>query len=1165
MQKSLLPRKKLKEARIRQKSYADKHRRELEFQTGDHVFLKVSPARGVRRFGIKGKLSPRFIGPFEILDRVGEVSYRLALPPQLSHVHDVFHVSLLRGYKYHPLHVITYPLDQIRTYLSYAEEPEAIIDHQDRIMRKKTILTPLTFVDIHNMIAFLTKSDASEGFDQIVDFLNAHMIQYALMVNPTIYVSCIKQFWTSASIKKSNDVVRLQALIDRKKIFAELAKIGYENPSKKSTFYKAFFSAQWKFLIHIILQCMSAKRTAWNEFSSFMASAVICLATVDDLSSHNTKYTSPALTQKVFANMRRIGKGFSRVDTPLFDGMLVQQQVQAVEDVAEDEDDDTELMETYATLTKQVANLKQDKIAQAIEITKLKQRVRRISELDADEDVTLVDAEEDMNTNVQGRLAESQAKVYHLVLEHAKKVLSMQDTDEAEPAEVEEVIEVVTVAKLMTEVVTTAATTITAAQVPKHYNSIKTFMEKGEKEIEEEGNKRKANDDNDVYTEATPLALKVPVVDYQIHHEHNKPYYKIIRADRTHQLCLVFITLLKNFDREDLKMLWKLVLERFQFSEPKNFSDDFLLNTLKIMYEKPNVEASIWRDQKGRYGLAKVKSWKLFESYRVHIITFITIQMILLVEKKYPLTHFTLKQILTNVRLEVEEESEMSLELLRTNNGTGTEFVNQTLREYYEKVGISHEIFVARSPKQNGVVERCNHTLIEAARTMLIYAKAPLFLWAAAVATTCYTQNHFIIHLGHGKTPYELLQDKLSDLSFFHVFGALCYLTNDSENLGKLQPKVDIDFDELTMMASEYSSLKPTLHEMTPVTISLRLVPNPPLSTPFIPPSRIDWGLLFQLLFDKLLTPPPSVDHPAPEVIALIAKVLAPEPVVSIGSPSSTTVDQNALSPSNSQTSHEIQSLIISNNVEEENYDLDVAHMNNDPFFGSSSNIRQPHTPFESLGRWTKDHPIENVIGDPSRSVSTRKQLQTDAMWCFFDAFLTSVEPKNFKQAMTKPSWIDAMQEEIHVKTDEFSEVLKNKARLVAQGFRQEEDIDFEESFSLVARIEAIHTLLVEKSKLDEDIQGKLVDTTLYRSMIGSLMDLTSSRPDLTYVVWLCARYQPKPIEKHLNEVKQTEYQLADIFTKPLPRERFNFLIDKLGIKSMSSETLKRLAEEMDE
>nr|GFB53293.1 hypothetical protein [Tanacetum cinerariifolium] len=131
---------KLKEAHTRQKSYVDKHHRSLEFQPGDHVFLKVSPVRGVRRFGIKGKLSPRFIGPFEILDRVGEVSYRLALPPQLSHVHNIFHVSLLRGgYKYHPLHVILYPLDQICIDLSYVEEPKAILDRQDRVMRKKTI------------------------------------------------------------------------------------------------------------------------------------------------------------------------------------------------------------------------------------------------------------------------------------------------------------------------------------------------------------------------------------------------------------------------------------------------------------------------------------------------------------------------------------------------------------------------------------------------------------------------------------------------------------------------------------------------------------------------------------------------------------------------------------------------------------------------------------------------------------------------------------------------------------------------------------------------------------------------------------------------------------------------------------------------------------------
>nr|GEX86731.1 hypothetical protein [Tanacetum cinerariifolium] len=154
---------------------------------------------------------------------------------------------------------------------------------------------------------------------------------------------------------------------------------------------------------------------------------------------------------------------------------------------------------------------------------------------------------------------------------------------------------------------------------------------------------------------------------------------------------------------------------------------------------------------------------------------------------------------------------------------------------------------------QNGVVERRNRTLIEAARTMLIYAQALLFLWAEVVATACFTQNRSIIRLRRGKTPYELLHNKLPDLSFFHVFGALCYPKNDSENLGKLQPKADIgifigyaptkkafgiynrwttrivetiyvDFDELTSMASEQSSSGPALNEMTPGTISSGLV-----------------------------------------------------------------------------------------------------------------------------------------------------------------------------------------------------------------------------------------------------------------------------------------------------------------------------------------------------
>ncbi|GJS58520.1 retrovirus-related pol polyprotein from transposon TNT 1-94 [Tanacetum coccineum] len=663
---------------------------------------------------------------------------------------------------------------------------------------------------------------------------------------------------------------------------------------------------------------------------------------------------------------------------------------------------------------------------------------------------------------------------------------------------------------------------------------------------------------------------------------------------------------------------------------------------------------------------------------------------------------------------------------VRTDNGT--EFVNQTLREWYENVGITHQTSVARTPQQNGVVERRNRTLVEAARTMLIFSKAPLFLWAEAINTACYTQNRSLIRLRYNKTPYELMQDKKPDLSFFHVFGSLCYPTNDNEDLGKFDAKADIGifvgytpakkafriynrrtqiitktihvtFDELTTMASEQFSSGPGLQGMTPATSSTGLGSNPVSQQPCLPPIRDDWDRLFQPMFDEYFNPPTIAVSPVPEAAAPRAEVLADSLV-------STSIDQDApLTSIPSSQKHE-HSPIISQGFEDlpktstfHDDPLNESLQEDSTSQGSSSNVRQLHTPFEHLGRWTKDHPIANVIGDPSRSVSTRKQLKTDAMWCYFDAFLTSVEPKNFKQAMTEPSWIDAMQEEIHeferlevwelvpcpdnvfliklkwiykVKTDESGEdnpshVYKLKKALY--GLKQApcawyvmlSSFLISQQFSKGAVDPTLFTrhaendiLLIENKKLDEDLQGKPVDATLYCGMIGSLMYLTSSRPDLNYAVCLCARFQAKPIEKHLQAVKRIfrylnrtihmslwyskdtdmsltayaeadhagyygfkfnkiplycdnksvialccnnvqhsrakhidiryhfikeqvengivklyfvriEYQLADIFTKPLPRERFNFLIDKIGMKSMSLETLKRLAKETDE
>ncbi|GKC46480.1 hypothetical protein Tco_1064202, partial [Tanacetum coccineum] len=174
---------------------------------------------------------------------------------------------------------------------------------------------------------------------------------------------------------------------------------------------------------------------------------------------------------------------------------------------------------------------------------------------------------------------------------------------------------------------------------------------------------------------------------------------------------------------------------------------------------------------------------------------------------------------------------------------------------------------------------------------------------------------------------------------------------------------------------------------------------------------------MFQPLFDELLNPSSSVDNSTHEVITPIVKVVAPKPTTSTGSPSSITVDQDAPFTSNSQTSPKTQSPVISNDVEEENHNLDVAHMNNDPFFGipipenvseasSSSDVIPTivHTAApnsEHVTKWTKDHPLDDIIGELERPVSTRLYFHEQALFCYYDAFLTSVEPKNYKDALT--------------------------------------------------------------------------------------------------------------------------------------------------------------------
>nr|GEZ44582.1 hypothetical protein [Tanacetum cinerariifolium] len=358
----------------------------------------------------------------------------------------------------------------------------------------------------------------------------------------------------------------------------------------------------------------------------------------------------------------------------------------------------------------------------------------------------------------------------------------------------------------------------------------------------------------------------------------------------------------------------------------------------------------------------------------------------------------------------------ITLDLHRTDNGT--KFVNQTLREYYKKVGIPYETYVARSPQQNGVVERRNRTLIEATRTMLIYAKALLFLWAEAVATACYTQNRSIIRLRHGKTPYELLHDKLPDLSVFHVFCALCYPKNDSEILEKLQPKADIGY----------------------------------------------FVILFQPL-DELLTPPPSVDPPASEVIAPITEVVAPKPTASIGSPSSTTVDQDAPSPSKPKTYKDAltQARWIEAMQEELNefeHNPNHVHKLKKDLYGLK---QAPLVWYDLLSKFLLSQAFSKGTVDPTLFI--RRQGK--------DILL-------FKMSMMGKISLGLQI------SQSLRGIFLNQSKYALESLKK---------YSMKSS-DPVDTPMVEKSKLDEDPQGKVVDPTHYRGMA-------------------------KPTKKHLHVVKR--------------------------------------------
>nr|GEV58335.1 hypothetical protein [Tanacetum cinerariifolium] len=555
----------------------------------------------------------------------------------------------------------------------------------------------------------------------------------------------------------------------------------------------------------------------------------------------------------------------------------------------------------------------------------------------------------------------------------------------------------------------------------------------------------------------------------------------------------------------------------------------------------------------------------------------------------------------------------------------GTKFLNKTLYAYSAQEGIEHQMPTAQTPEQNGIVERRNRTLVEAARTMLSATKVPLFFWAEAIATTCFTQNRSLVIPQHEKTPYQIINVRKSSVKFFHIFDSLCYIIRYGENLYKMKEKDHVSSDTVPKFLT--TSLKQD---------SLRPIPqsqkNVPQAANIVTTSN-ELELLFNLMFDELLYETNPVVSKSSVVHAANAPTQRQQQNTT---PSTSIIVVADTPPLNIQTTPETTSQAP----------------NQAPTIKQKL-IKKMHklTNTTLLTFSTRDHQLEQVIRKPSQSIRTRHQLETDAKMCKFALTVSQTKPKNIKESMGDSTWIEAMQEELDQfhrldvwelvdrpvcknvinmkrlwknKRGEENNVIRNKARLVAKGYSQKEGIDFEESFGLVAQLEAARLFVaigtpMSTKPLDAELNGTPVNQTKYQSMVGALMYLTASRPDIVHTTCYYAHYQARPTKKHLKEVKQifwylkntinmglwypkdtgfnltsfldldhagcldshksisggiqflgddklvslsskkqdctsmssaeaeTEYRLADVFTKALPEDRFKYHIRRLG------------------
>ncbi|KAJ9547168.1 hypothetical protein OSB04_019711 [Centaurea solstitialis] len=512
----------------------------------------------------------------------------------------------------------------------------------------------------------------------------------------------------------------------------------------------------------------------------------------------------------------------------------------------------------------------------------------------------------------------------------------------------------------------------------------------------------------------------------------------------------------------------------------------------------------------------------------------------------------------------VQVQLNLPVQTVRTDNGT--EFKNIVLKSFYNSFGITQTFSAARTPEQNGVVERRNRTLVEAARSMLAESQLPQYLWAKAVNTACYTQNRSIIHRRFGKTPYHILFGRVPSVGHFKVFGCKCFVLNESENRGKFGPKSDelifvgysessiayrvlnkqtrvvsesinVRFDPITELSSDCSSSSSTNHVVNAESSN---------QGPFVSPdssqaSYLDF--LFQSVYDDFSH---ATSSSAGNALASLSLPSSSDSEMTSSIPNDLPVDSQSSesSPVSLPDSSTIPELSTSADPVTSSSTLNVSSdilvpsttlIPGEPSDSSSVDILEPaSTPLPHSVKWTRSHPIELIIGDPTSTVKTRAATANE---CNFSVFLSDTEPTRVsdKSIIDKSLWVTAMQEELNQffalkvwrlvkrptdksiidtkwlvknKKDEHGIIVRNKARLVAKEYRQQEGIDYDQTFAPVARLEAIRMFLAYAAYKDFTVFQMDVKTAFLYGHLKEEVYVTQpegfvdpDHPDYVYVL----------------------------------------------------------------